>query len=303
MKKVASITPNNLATHVTDAGMAHHIDALQRVSDRNLLQLHQWLQVTLSTGTLINRFLNWLSESQQVDGIEYVHLDENIKFSCGTAKHHRAHYVLRLEQRYLGEITLSSNHRFSDQDLYHQEQGMGVLVHYLKNAVDYQALEKLALQDSLTGVMNRSAMDELLPKETRRAQRYGYDLTIMMIDIDHFKSINDRIGHPGGDKVLRLVAQAIKEQLRVSDLPFRFGGDEFMVILPSTDLDGGHTAGRQIQQALAKLAAEFPGLEDINPQLSIGIATYQTGESADDLIRRVDNALYRAKEEGRNCVK
>jgi len=302
MKKVASIKTASLTVKAANTEQAAHLDTLQRVSESSLLQLHQQLQTTLNTGTLINRFFGWLGENQIVGGIEYIHPDENIRLSSGSPKNHQAHYVMRLEKRYLGEITITSQKRFTDQDLFSQEQSMGVLVHYLKNSIDHQALEKVAFHDSLTGVMNRTALDELLPKETKRAQRYGYDLSVIMIDIDYFKSINDRIGHTGGDAILRLVSKAIKEQLRNSDLPFRYGGDEFLLVLPNTDLSGAHQAANQIMNALKAISTTPLSGKDIIPQLSVGAASYQQGESHEDLIRRADNALDDAKKSGRNCI-
>ena len=108
----------------------------------------------------------------------------------------------------------------SNKDLFTQEQSIGVLVHYLKNAIAHQALEKVAFHDSLTGVMNRTALDELLPKETKRAQRYGYSLSLLMIDIDHFKSINDRIGHIGGDAILKQSHKQFKPSFVTQTFPF-----------------------------------------------------------------------------------
>ncbi|MEH6469196.1 MAG: GGDEF domain-containing protein [Porticoccus sp.] len=301
MKKVASIKSANIATKSPAIEPNTDQDNLLRLTEGSLLQLHQQLQGTLDTGTLINRFFSWLSEQQLAGGVEYIHPDENLALSAGTKKHHQAHYVLRLEQHYLGEITITSQKRFIEQGLFTQEQSIGVLVHYLKNSIAHQALEKVAFHDSLTGVMNRTALDELLPKETKRAQRYGYNLSVLMIDIDHFKSINDCIGHMGGDLILQQVSQAIQSQLRNSDLPFRYGGDEFLLILPNTHLEGAHQAANQIMASLNKAMSETSD-QEVSPKLSIGVASYQHGESHEELIRRVDIALYEAKNNGRNCI-
>ncbi|MFT7300870.1 MAG: diguanylate cyclase (GGDEF)-like protein [Porticoccus sp.] len=303
MKKTSSIkitTANMEATIPTTESNASQ-DELLRLTDECLLKLHQRLQGTLDTGTLINRFFSWLGEQQLVGGIEYIHPDEDLALSAGSKKHHNVHYVLRLEKNYLGEITITRQTRFFEQDLFTQEQSIDVLVHYLKNAIAHQALEKVASHDSLTGIMNRTALDELLPKETKRAQRYGNSLSLLMIDIDNFKSINDRIGHIGGDAILKQVSQAIQSQLRNSDLLFRYGGDEFLLILPNTHIDGAHKAAQQIMVTLNKVMVEVTN-QKISPKLSIGVATYQQGESYEKLIRRVDIALYEAKNNGRNCI-
>lgn len=300
MDKVASIktvklTEKQLAKKTTDT-LKH-----QLLSEKDQLQLHQRLLGTLDTGILINRFFDWLNERQLSSGIEYIHPIDNTSFRAGTLKSHKAVYTLRMELRYLGQINITSQKRFSDYDALIHEQSMGIVIHYLKNAIEYQSLEKVAFHDALTGVMNRTALEELLPKEAERAQRYGFDLAVMMIDIDHFKMINDRIGHLGGDKILRHVSAAIKSQLRKSDLPFRYGGDEFLLVLPNTGLKDAHQAALRIMESLNKEVTDIPNCP-VSPKLSIGIAIYQAGEDHEALIRRVDTALYNSKNNGRNCI-
>ena len=179
---------------------------------------------------------------------------------------------------------------------------MGVLVHCVKNALDHLALEKVAYHDSLTGVMNRTALDGLLPKEVDRARRYDYDLSVAMIDIDHFKAINDRLGHLGADAVLREVAGAIKGQLRSSDLTFRYGGDEFLVVLPGTAASGARSAAQQIMRAVDRHNAAQQA-RGVTPQLCIGVASLQMGDDSAQLLSRADRALYDAKQAGRNCIR
>lgn len=308
MEKVASIKTASLANKQAVSPSKELIESHQLLSenhqllsDKEQLQLHQRLLGCLETCTLINRFYGWLSEKQLVGSVDYVHPVENITFNTGKAKAHKANYMLRLEQNYLGQVTISSPKKFSDQDLLTHEQSIGILVHYLKNSIEYQTLEKIAFQDGLTGVMNRTALEDLLPQEVERAQRYGFDLSVMMIDIDHFKTINDSIGHIGGDEVLRHVSTAIQSQLRKSDLPFRYGGDEFLLVLPNTDLEGAHKAAKRIMQSLSKEVSEIPNCP-ISPKLSIGIAASKPGETDEELIRRVDSALYDSKNNGRNCI-
>jgi diguanylate cyclase (GGDEF)-like protein len=300
MEKVASIKTASLAAK-QPVNKPQEILRDQLLSERDQLTLHQRLLGTLDLGVLINRFFGWLSEKQLVSGIEYTNPIGNISLATGNPKPHKAKYMLRLEQHYFGEISLTSQKRFSEQDLLIHEQSLGIVIHYLKNALDHQALEKIAFHDALTGVMNRNALEELLPKEIERAQRYQFDLAMMMIDIDHFKAINDCIGHIGGDEILRRVSAAIKSQLRKSDLPFRYGGDEFLLILPNTDLDGAQKAAQHIMENLTKEMSEIPNCS-VSPKLSIGLAAYQHGENHEDLIRRVDNALYDSKNNGRNCI-
>jgi len=295
MKKVAMIAPAEGKVTIPLK------DGSQALPDRALLSLHQRMQATLNTGVLVSRLFNWLGEQLPVVGIEYIYPDEHIELRSGESRQHSAHYVLRLEQRYLGEITLSGSKRMAEGQLYVLEQAMGVFVHYLKNALDYLELEKVAFRDSLTSVMNRTALDELLPKEVDRAQRYDYELSVMMVDIDHFKEINDRVGHLGGDQVLCEVSRVMRTNLRSSDLIFRYGGDEFLVIMPSTNLAGARTAAGQIMTAVKERPVAANGRE-VEPRMSIGVVSRQLGESPDELLLRVDDALYDAKKTGRDCI-
>lgn len=301
MEKVIPInTSQNAVKSAADRPPKNQLSH-QLISDKNQLRLHQKLQGSLDLGSLINHFFVWLSEQQPLGSVEYVYPDEDISLLSGSLRAHQAHYTLRLQKRYLGELTISSQKRFSEQDLFVHEQSIGCLAHYLKNALDFRAMEKMAFYDALTGVMNRKSLDELLPKETKRAERHGYDLSVMMIDIDNFKIINDRVGHIGGDQILKHASKAIRQVLRISDLPFRFGGDEFVLLLPNTDLVGARSAAKQIVASLGNSAVEINN-HSITPRVSIGLASYRHGEHHEELIRRADQALYDAKKNGRNCI-
>ncbi|KKL46819.1 hypothetical protein LCGC14_2341740 [marine sediment metagenome] len=167
--------------------------------------------------------------------------------------------------------------------------------------LNQQALHKQAITDELTGLFNRNHLNMVLSQEIARERRYGKRFGLLLIDIDHFKKINDCVGHVGGDVILQQVSQAIKSQLRSSDLPFRYGGDEFLLILPNTHLEGAHQAANQIMTSLNKAMSDTSD-QEVSPKLSIGAASYRHGESHEELIRRVDIALYEAKNNGRNCI-
>lgn len=271
------------------------------LSGMDLLILHQRLASTLKPSDLINRLFSWLSQYQLVSGIEYLEPLDNRTFISGSSKQHKAQYIIRLEDRYLGELTISSQKRFTDVDILAHEQAISCLILHLKNALDYQALEKVAFHDSLTGVMNRTSMDELLPKEVGRAQRHRYALSVVMLDIDNFKGINDEAGHLMGDQILRHVSLTIKNQLRTSDLLFRYGGDEFFLILPNADLSGASKVAQQIINSMRTDLDKNLALTT-TPKLSIGVTNYRPGEHHEELVYRVDSALYEAKKNGRNCI-
>lgn len=170
---------------------------------------------------------------------------------------------------------------------------------------DNQRLEALATTDPLTRLLNRRALHERLAAEVQRADRYGAVLTLMLIDVDHFKQVNDTHGHLVGDAVLAQLAGVIQASLRTVDVAARYGGEEFIVILPETPLDGGVIIAERLRERMA--GHEFFGLHGLPLQLtvSVGVAVYPGHDvhSTDALIARADAALYRAKADGRNAVR
>ncbi|WP_051149733.1 diguanylate cyclase [Methylohalobius crimeensis] len=166
-----------------------------------------------------------------------------------------------------------------------------------------QVAHQQALYDSVTGLANRKAVDERLSQEFSRWKRFGQSFCLLLWDIDHFKRINDRFGHRAGDKTLRIVGQTLREGIRSVDFVGRYGGEEFLMLLPGTELDGG----MQVADKLRRLIKEC-GFNSRGKPVPITISCGLTGVCADDtpasLFERADNALYRAKQAGRDrCLK
>jgi diguanylate cyclase (GGDEF)-like protein len=179
----------------------------------------------------------------------------------------------------------------------------------LENVISNEMLKYIGLTDSLTGVYNRRYIDRRLIEEIARARRQGYRISCMYIDIDHFKNVNDSIGHQAGDEVLRDVAGRIKAELRLSDALARFGGEEFVVLLINADLDNASMVAQRIRASVANRPFELSGGHAIDVSVSIGVATLEDFERdhaiegvAQHLVAQADAALYRAKEGGRNQV-
>lgn len=162
-------------------------------------------------------------------------------------------------------------------------------------------LEAVALSDKLTGLANRQALDIVLQRDMAEHRRTGMGVAILLLDLDHFKGINDKYGHLAGDAVLKYVAVAIREQLRDSDMVGRWGGEEFMVILKRTDLNSATLVAEKIRQRLAVAMVEY-GQQKISLSCSIGVAVLREGDSPDSLLNRADRGLYAAKQGGRNLV-
>ncbi|MHC4040884.1 GGDEF domain-containing protein [Bradyrhizobium sp. 23AC] len=163
--------------------------------------------------------------------------------------------------------------------------------------------EERARTDTLTGLANRRALDEFLRKAQATAA-WGEPLSVLMLDIDHFKTFNDKFGHGVGDQVLRLMAKVLREKVRKQDLPARYGGEELIAVLPDADLATCAEIAERIRHALAECTITRRSTGEVLPSISvsIGVAQYRAGEAITDLIERCDRALYLAKGNGRNRV-
>ncbi|MCC5887457.1 MAG: GGDEF domain-containing protein [Gammaproteobacteria bacterium] len=156
--------------------------------------------------------------------------------------------------------------------------------------------------DALTGACTRRDFFDSGSAEVKRARRYGIPLSVLLLDLDHFKDVNDRYGHACGDAVLRVLTRRIMDSLRASDKYYRFGGEEFVVLLPHSELEGAHLVAERIRVLVEAKAVEFRDLE-IPVTVSIGLARLEgAGETLDELVAKADKALYMAKEKGRNRV-
>lgn len=167
-----------------------------------------------------------------------------------------------------------------------------------------EIVRREALTDSLTGIPNRKLFESRLREAARNAVESGEPLALLMLDIDHFKRFNDTYGHQLGDQVLRLVAKTLADGVKGRDTPARFGGEEFVIVLPQTRLENAVTLAEQIRRTMVrhKVVRKDTGQEYGVIALSVGASLYRPGEDLAELIRRADAALYHAKHTGRNRV-
>ena len=173
----------------------------------------------------------------------------------------------------------------------------------VKNAQLFRKVSQLSAIDVLTGCLTRHHGMNLIGAELGRAQRSEQPVSLLFIDLDHFKQLNDRYGHLFGDTVLNVVGSAMQDALRGSDLRCRYGGEEFVVLLPDTPLDGAKRVAESLRRHLARRAIERPE-GSIFVTASIGVSAVMPGElDAKALLARADAAMYRAKRDGRNCVR
>jgi|TARA_Y100000034_G_scaffold6338_1_gene6982 diguanylate cyclase (GGDEF)-like protein len=163
--------------------------------------------------------------------------------------------------------------------------------------------KKKAKYDDLTGLLRRKTFDDLLEKFVKRADKFNLPLSYILVDIDHFKKVNDTYGHDEGDKVLKEVAKVLADKVRDTDLigskiVGRYGGEEMSILLPNTDLEGAKIVGERLRKSIQE---EFKGTKT-KITISAGVSTYNPEESIEQLYKSADEKLYRAKDQGRNKV-
>jgi len=207
------------------------------------------------------------------------------------------------EAESLGVVVLASDTMFGKDamwvlDLFNK--GMGLA---LNNAITHTKLQTIAAMDPLTGVFNRRLGMRRLREEFQRAEREKTQLGVAMFDIDHFKRVNDTYGHLVGDRVLVNVADAARNVLRESDIMLRYGGEEFLVVLPGTAAADAKTVGERLRSAV-EACSVVEGDETISVTVSVGLSDYHPDhiKVEEDLVKKADDALYTAKESGRNKV-
>ncbi len=169
---------------------------------------------------------------------------------------------------------------------------------------DLEHVRREAMTDGLTGLANRKAFDDEFDRTLQSAESNRSSFTLLMLDIDHFKSFNDNFGHQVGDQVLRLVARTLKDSIKGKDFAARYGGEEFSIILPDTDLAGAVIVGNALRKAVASkdVINRSTGKVLGRITMSVGVAEYSGEKTAEELIERADSALYTAKHNGRNQV-
>ena len=170
---------------------------------------------------------------------------------------------------------------------------------------DNRRLEALATTDPLTRVLNRRALLDRLTAEVDRARRFSSSLTLLLLDVDHFKAINDTAGHLAGDSVLRQLGALLEEAVRKVDVVARYGGEEFVAILPETASEGGIVFAERLRERVAAQSFDIGIERPVHLTVSIGVATFPSPRVAttEDFFARADEALYRAKSGGRNQVR
>ncbi|WP_350577558.1 GGDEF domain-containing protein [Pseudomonas sp. HY2-MNA-CIBAN-0224] len=286
---------------VTDSGQHEFETYLKQLNER--LESFQSNLQTASAGHALGR-----SEAEQLDNQIREHVDSLQSSVQDAVDLNSLKHIL--ENRLEGLLGTMDHHRQQrdarEQELCAHLQGLSERVAFMEQQaqgyrehLEEQRLK--ALIDPLTGLPNRAAWSERLAHEVVQWQTHGNPLLIAMLDLDHFKRINDGYGHLAGDKVLKIIAAQLTKHLRPGDFVARFGGEEFVLLIPNTALPAGLQLLETLRAAIEACPFHFKG-EPVTLTASIGVAPFALGERSEQVLKRADEALYRAKHKGRNAI-
>lgn len=268
-----------------------------------LAQLTLDLQKYLIPEAIISQFASKIQSTVHFDGIFYHNPNSDFQLLLGAQKTR----LLKYQLHDIGYITFFRSKNFSLAEKNTLELLLSALIQPLSNALQYQITLQSIFVDPLSHIPNRQALHLNLSRILKGAKRYNHLLTLLMLDLDNFKSINDYLGHQQGDNAIIAIASSISNQLRDSDTAFRLAGDEFVILLRKTSLIGAVQVAerlhKNLQSTLDKINRQF-SQKSHKPSvsISIGLAPYLPNDTSKTLLNRADKALYRAKRAGKNCI-
>ena len=228
-----------------------------------------------------------MQEAADLEGLKHV-LENHLEGLLGTMDQHQKQRDER-EQEVAARL-----HSLAERVAHMEQEAQGYREHL-------EEQRQKALVDPLTGLPNRAAWSERLDHEVKQWQQHGNTLLLAMLDLDHFKRINDNYGHLAGDKVLKIIASVLRKRLRATDFIARFGGEEFVLLMPSTVPAAGLKLLESLRASIEACPFHFKG-EPVTITVSVGMSAFRPGEHSDQVLKRADQALYRAKNAGRNRV-
>jgi diguanylate cyclase (GGDEF)-like protein len=287
----AAIFLNNTEQHLLQGAAAIGLNE-KKTSELSLPFADNWEEALLSMNNLTSLKEPWPSE------IESLKTAIEQKLEC----HSLGLLPLEMRDQLLGVVA------FSIPEIYPKTEILAIFARQaamtIENAQLFSKVEEMALRDTLTGLYNRRYFQQILDYELNRAKRYRQPLSLVFIDLDHFKEINDQFGHSVGDQFLRQIALKLSSMFRTTDLVARYAGDEFIAILPTTHHEGAMILARRILEQLGSYQIMVRG-KTLQVSVSVGVDTYEglEGVGSVGFIDRADKAMYVAKAQGRNRVK
>ena len=260
------------------------------------------LQSTLDINILIELFDNELKKMVSHDYLNYKNSIENINIDLGEIIKEKLIFNLKINNNSFGKFIIARNIKFNKWEINEIKNLMSVLVQPINNALNYRQAITNASIDPVTKLNNRTLFNKIINQEIDFAQRYKQKLLLMILDLDNFKKINDNFGHNIGDILLGLIGQKLTKFMRRSDLVFRYGGDEFCIILRNTILDGANNLANRVRNNINEKEYDCNDIK-IKISVSIGLAELHHDDDYMKFIERADKLLYKAKKAGRNNVK
>jgi len=296
-----AISTDQIATELKKIKASNSAKARSKEYSQSLAKLAAKLQTTLNLDELLAIFSKQLADLVGHSGFNFSDQSKSIDLFQGQRSHHSCEYTLSIEDTLLGTLSFMRRKRFTEVELEGIEHYLSALLYPLKNALLYRQAIQLAHTDPLTGVLNRSTLQSVFQKESAISKRQHTGLSLLMLDIDWFKSVNDTYGHQAGDLALKTLTQCIQETARESDHIFRLGGEEFAILSNSADLTGAHLLAERLRVAVEALQVKHEQ-HDFSFTVSIGLTSHIEDESLESTMQRADKALYCAKQSGRNKV-
>lgn len=291
-----------MQTQLPEANLTNASHVLRALTSQQFQhQLNFALQRTLDIESQLQTYFHSLAARYGIESLAYQYNPDSLQLEMGNPRHHSCEYTLVTDEEQIGELTLTRRQRFSNEELHALEHATVSLAYPLRNALKFRQALKNATTDPLTGAGNRSALEDTARQELENLRRYDRPFSIALIDLDRFKQINDRYGHAAGDTVLKTVTQHIQQNSRATDRFFRFGGEEFVLIMATTDNEGAVINAERLRAMIAGLSCMHEQ-HDIPVTMSIGLASAKPGDDLRALLHRADQAVYRAKATGRNRV-
>ena len=285
---------NSRCEYLPDINMMHKQESLESSASK----LMKRLQCSMQPEILLKIFHQEISKQLPVCGLTFYGQHQILTITETEQKVSSLSLELTIEDSTLGRLQFNLKQSIAEIQKEYIKQLTQLLTFPLRNALDYQEMKKLAFNDQLTGLANRHHFSIAFKNSIRNSISHRRSFALLVLDLDGFKTVNDKLGHQTGDLVLTTFSQVLSDCLRETDQVFRYGGDEFTIILN----DAADASVPQIVERIQNQMAANALLSELNISCSIGSARYQTDDNLYSLFERADRALYRAKNKGDNCL-
>ena len=266
-----------------------------------ILQVMNVLQSTLDINILLELFDSETRKISSHSYLSYKNSSEKINISFGEIIEEKLIYDLKLNNNSLGILVISRNTEFNKWEIDKINNLVSILIQPINNALLYKQAITNASIDPITNLNNRMLFNKIIDQEIDFAKRHKQKLLLMMLDLDNFKKVNDQYGHNTGDLLLKNIGEILVNLMRRSDLVFRYGGDEFCIILRNTSLDGATILANRVRKNISNKNFDCSDIE-IEASVSIGLVKLHDDDNAIKFTERADNLLYEAKNSGRDNV-